>query len=554
MCFLLLLGYQLMSEWLQRISVRKRIFLLAAIPAVFLAGLLITLCVAKQHIEVAEVQLSELSRVIDAARVLQTSAYQMRLADIEKDVPGHKNALENALALVEVIAQSDGLSASESTISGLRRKLAEYHQTTGSKISGEQSTTSAFATKAHAEIVALADEITGIADSRRRQSAEDSTNLRARLAAIILAAIVAAILLSTILAWLVGQSVIKGIGALHAAMNAVASGNYERSVIPPDGSTEFGRMLVSIDRFREGLFERTRLEKEAQQAQEERNNRSHIVEQLISEFDQKVSAALESVSGLASSLNLVSNRLGQSAEHVDGYSGKADDAAQSASRFIDSSDVTQKQLQFAVSAVEEKTTYANDVSRKAVVEGEAATQVTSNLLAAAQSIGSIVQVIRQITARTNLLALNATIEAARAGEAGKGFAVVAGEVKDLASQTSDATKDITSQVDAIQAAAVEVTKTIESITGTIDEISSSHEAVFNSLRAQEDALAAISGTTKAAMASSTLATESIGQARSASREALQVSTEVLDISSILNMETNRMRSEIQQFFLAVRAA
>jgi len=550
----LLPGYQSMSEWLQRISVRKRILLLAAIPAAFLAGLLVTLCAAKQRVEIAEAQLSELSRIIDAARVLQTSVYQMRLADIEKDVPGREKALENAVALVEVIAQGNGVSPSESAISGLRRKLMEYQQTTGSKTSGEQPATSAFASKAHADIIALSDEITGIADSKRRQSVDDSTNLRASLAAVVLVTIVVAILFSTILAWLVGQSVIKGIDALHAAMSTVASGNYEPSVIPPDSSSEFGRMLASIDRFREGLFERAHFEKEAQRAQEERNNRSHIVEQLIFEFDQKVSTALESVSRLASGLNLVSNRLGQSSKHVDGYSGKADEAAQSASRLIDSSGIAQKQLHFSVSTVEEKTTYANGVSGKAVDEAAAAAQVTSNLLAAAQSIGSIVEAIRQITARTNLLALNATIEAARAGEAGKGFAVVAGEVKDLANQTSDATKDIASQVDAIQMAAMEVTKTIESITGTIDEISSSHEAVFSALRAQEDALAAISGTTKAAMASSTLAAQSIGQARNASEEALQVSVEVLDISSVLDQETARMRNEIQQFFLAVRAA
>ncbi|WP_272917481.1 methyl-accepting chemotaxis protein, partial [Nocardioides flavescens] len=67
-----------------------------------------------------------------------------------------------------------------------------------------------------------------------------------------------------------------------------------------------------------------------------------------------------------------------------------------------------------------------------------------------QEIGNVVKVITSIAEQTNLLALNATIEAARAGEAGKGFAVVANEVKELAQETAQATKDIAARVEAIQ--------------------------------------------------------------------------------------------------------
>ena len=105
------------------------------------------------------------------------------------------------------------------------------------------------------------------------------------------------------------------------------------------------------------------------------------------------------------------------------------------------------------------------------------------------AINEAITVIDQIAFQTNILSLNAAVEAATAGEAGKGFAVVAQEVRNLASRSAEAAKEIK---DLVQNA------TVKAQEGklTADEMISGYEELKENITKTMNMISDVTGASK----------------------------------------------------------
>jgi methyl-accepting chemotaxis protein len=355
--------------------------------------------------------------------------------------------------------------------------------------------------------------------------------------------------------WIVFNRIVRSVGQMTGAMDAIAGGNTSIAVPCVDRRDEMGAMARALLVFKENAekvqamqAEREALEKAAQAEKTAAMNR------LADDFEAKVGEIVETVSSASTELEASARTL----------TATADRSQELATTVAAASEEASTNVQSVASATEELSSSVNEISRQvqesARMAGEAVDQArTTNdrvgeLSKAAGRIGDVVELINTIAGQTNLLALNATIEAARAGEAGRGFAVVASEVKALAEQTAKATGEISQQIAGIQAATQESVHAIREISDTIERLSEISSTIAAAVEEQGAATQEISRNVQQAAQGTQQVSANVVDVQRGAGETGSASSQVLSAAQMLSGDSNRLKLEVTRFLNSVRAA
>ncbi|WP_305805655.1 methyl-accepting chemotaxis protein [Stenotrophomonas sp. YIM B06876] len=158
----------------------------------------------------------------------------------------------------------------------------------------------------------------------------------------------------------------------------------------------------------------------------------------------------------ATEITTASDRIGEMASSIEQVSRNSSESAEVAQRSVVIAAEGAGVVRETIQGMDQIRDQIQETSKRIKRLGESS-----------QEIGSIVELINDISEQTNILALNAAVQAASAGEAGRGFAVVADEVQRLAERTSGATRRIEGLVQAIQADTNEAVNSMEQTTAEV---------------------------------------------------------------------------------------